>query len=150
MHRGGCYGSAGPGLLLSSGRGVGLVLCDSLSSRRRHSYEPNNLRHIGPRRSPSIAKFKKCTPFSLRRTPDSRFLYDGPIPYLNSAHTLSSAGLVLQNAGAIAAADFGPLAVRADVPLVSGLGAAFAAPGWCISARAPPRQLTRLVLRLYA
>ena len=38
---------------------------------------------------------------------------------------------------ATAAAEFGRLAVRADSPLFSGLGAASAAAGWCISAGAP-------------
>ena len=41
------------------------------------------------------------------------------------------------------------LAVRADSFCFSGLGAAFAAAGWCISAGAPHRQLTRFVLQLH-
>ena len=49
----------------------------------------------------------------------------------------------------MAAAEFGRLAVRADSPLFSGLGVAFAAAGWCVGAGAPPRQLTRLVWQLY-
>ena len=64
-------------------------------------------------------------------------------------HTLSSADLALQNPGAIAAAEYGRLAEWADSPLVSGLGAAFAAARWCISAGAPPRRLACLMLRLY-
>ena len=46
------------------------------------------------------------------------------------------------------AAEHGRLAVGADSPLLPGLGAAFAEGGWCISAGAPPRQMTRLVLQL--
>ena len=64
---------------------------------------------------------------------------------LNSTRTLSSANLALQNTSSIAAAEYGRLAMWAYSPPLSGLGAAFTAAGWCISAGAPPRPLTRFV-----
>ena len=63
---------------------------------------------------------------------------------LNSTtRTSSSADLVLEDTGTLAAADNGRLAVWAHSPLFSGLGAASTAAGRCISAGAPPRPLTR-------
>ena len=61
---------------------------------------------------------------------------------LFGTRTLSSADLALQNAGAIAAADYGLLAVWAHSSLFSGLGAASTTSGRYISAGAPPRPLT--------
>ena len=56
----------------------------------------------------------------------------------------SSADLALQDTGALAAAEYGRLAVREHPPLFSGPGAASAAAGpQCISAGAPPQPLTR-------
>ena len=54
-----------------------------------------------------------------------------------------SADLVLQETGALAAAEYGPLAVWAHSPLFPGLGAASTSAGRCINAGAPPRPLTR-------
>ena len=62
---------------------------------------------------------------------------------LNSTRTLSGADLALQDTGALAAAEYGPLGVWEDSPLFAGLGAASIAAGRCISAGAPSRPLTR-------
>ena len=59
----------------------------------------------------------------------------------------SSADLVLQNTGAIAAAEYGRLVVWVHSPVFSGLGVASTAAGRCISAGAPPRPLTRFRFR---
>ena len=61
---------------------------------------------------------------------------------MNSTRTFSSADLALQDTGALAAAEYGWLAVWGHYPLFSGLGAASTAAGQCISAGAPPRPLT--------
>ena len=60
----------------------------------------------------------------------------------------SSADLVLQNTGAIAAAEYGRLVVWVHSPVFSGLGVASTAAGRCISAGAPPRPLTVSVFYL--
>ena len=65
------------------------------------------------------------------------------ILFEQNPYYISSADLALQNTGAIAAAEHGRLAVWVHPPLFSGLGAASTAAGWCISAGAPPRPLTR-------
>ena len=68
---------------------------------------------------------------------------------------------MLQDTGALAAAEHGRLVVWAHSPLFSGLGAASIAAGRCISAGATPRPLTRFrflfellivprILRLYS
>ena len=62
---------------------------------------------------------------------------------LNSTRTSSGADLALQDTGALAAAEYGRLAVREYSPLLSGLGATSIAAGRCISAGAPSRPLTR-------
>ena len=49
--------------------------------------------------------------------------------------------LALQDTGALAAAEYGRLAVWGHSPLFPGLGAACIAAGRCISAGAPSRQL---------
>ena len=68
-------------------------------------------------------------------------LFDEHHPYF------SSADLALQDTGALAAAEYsGRLAVWAHSPPFSGLGAASTSAGRCISAGAPPRPLTRLIL----
>ena len=51
--------------------------------------------------------------------------------------------LALQDTGALAAAEYGRLAVWGHSPLFSGLGAASTAAGQCVSAGAPPQPLTR-------
>ena len=81
-------------------------------------------------------------------TAENRVLYVQVNILFEQHHT--STALALQNIGAIAAAENGRVAVWADSPLYSGLGTAFTAARWRISAGTPPRQLTRLVLRLYA
>ena len=67
---------------------------------------------------------------------------------MNSTRTLSTADLVLQDIGALAAAEYGRLVVWAHSPLFSGLGATSTAAGRCISAGAPPRPLTVSVFYL--
>ena len=57
---------------------------------------------------------------------------------------MSTADLAVQDTGALAAADYGRLAVWEHSPLFSGLGAASTTAGRCISAGAPARPLTRL------
>ena len=52
---------------------------------------------------------------------------------LNSTRTLSGADLALQDTGALAAAEYGRLAVWEHSPLFSGLGAASIAAGRCAS-----------------
>ena len=80
---------------------------------------------------------------------------------LNSTRTLSGADLARQDIGALAAAEYGGLAVWEHSPLFSGLGAASIAADRCISAGAPSRPLTRFrfglqllfvarILRLYS
>ena len=59
-----------------------------------------------------------------------------------ASRTLSGADLVLQNGGALTAAEYGRLAIWEHAPLFSGLGAASIAAGRCISAGAPSRPLT--------
>ena len=71
----------------------------------------------------------------------------GRVGRFNSPRTLSSADLALQDTGALAAAEYDWPAVWAHSPLFSGLGAASTATGWCISAGAPPRPLTRFRFR---
>ena len=61
----------------------------------------------------------------------------------NSTRTLSGADLALQDTGALAAAEYGRLAVWEHSPLFSGPGAASIAAGRCISAGDPSRALTR-------
>ena len=56
---------------------------------------------------------------------------------------MSTADLAVQDTGALAAADYGRLAVWEHSPLFSGLGAASIAAGRCVSAGAPCRPLTR-------
>ena len=63
---------------------------------------------------------------------------------------MSSADLALQDTGALAAAEYGRLAVRAHSPRLSGLGTASTAAGQCISAGAPPQPLTRFPFLLLA
>ena len=68
--------------------------------------------------------------------------------------------LALQDTGALAAAEYGRLAVWGHSPLFSGLGAASIAAERCISAGAPSRPLNRFsflilafvtrILRLYS
>ena len=57
--------------------------------------------------------------------------------------SLSGADLALQDTGALAAAEYGRLAVWEHYPRFSGLGAASIAAGRCISAGVPSRPLTR-------
>lgn len=57
--------------------------------------------------------------------------------------TFPSGYLALQNTGAIAAAEYGRVALWTDLLLPEVLSAAFAAAGWCISAADPPQLLTR-------
>ena len=62
---------------------------------------------------------------------------------LNSTRTLSGANLALQDTDALAAAEYGRLAVWEHSPFLLGLGVASIAAGRCISAGAPSRPLTR-------
>ena len=56
---------------------------------------------------------------------------------------LSSADLALQGTAALAAAEYGRLAVWEHTPLFSGPGTASTAVGRCISAGAPPLRLAQ-------
>ena len=77
----------------------------------------------------------------------NRLLYSSSKQWccLNSTRPLSGADLALQDTGALAAADYGRLAVREHSPLFSGRGAASIAAGRCSGAGARSRPLIRFV-----
>ena len=74
--------------------------------------------------SSAIYTFKYCLLLQV-------MLFEAPVPF-------SGADLALQDTRALAPAEYGRLAVWAQFPLFSGLGAASTAAGRCISAGGPP------------